>query len=256
LAILNDLSPLPSPSRNTRLFILGCVAIGGVQLAEPSAQAELTGPTIEVSGQCPQRHQVISSILGTLPAPYSATETAAKLRVTDHGDRYDVSTGTNTRTYLDPSLQCEERARTVAIFVTLELRPPLIANDEKPAEAAVDLAPVAVARTTSAETIAPPSRWGASIALVGESAGIDVSALGIDVRGIWQPWRLDSAWSLGFGLGLRRGATIEATAPYRARIMRMPADLSLRGQWGQSWLKPFAELGLFNPHAYRGTFSP
>jgi len=96
---------------------------------EPPA-ASSPGLTVQTSGECPSQAAVMRALLPALghdaAAPVQAPGPEGEPpRVTDLGDRFEISAFGQTRQYADAGRDCAERARVAAVFITLALNPPV-----------------------------------------------------------------------------------------------------------------------------------
>jgi hypothetical protein len=190
------------------------VSVAGwfVVLASLITRAEGAGRPISLTGDatCPSS-VALAAALGAI-FPDLEMDGADALRVTVEeidGARYRVSAGTASREFVDTPRRCDERAKKAAVFVALELAPPMLSTSpSRP-------------RT---------SRQGLQIEL--EAAGVYDSApsaaayAGGGRLAIYLGTR-----HVGGALGIAglSSMTLELMGA-RARLSRVPIDLSARGQ--------------------------
>lgn len=185
---------------------------------------------VHVKGQCPRAEQVNALLANTLPGPYSQQEQQTELRIEDAGGQYVARVGGEERVYLDEARHCDERARTVAIFATLVLRPPTLAQkdvqaapEERPAENEKELRTLTFGVSLAAEATLQSDR----------------SSFGTDMRAL-KPWG-GNAWALVGGLGLRSAYTTTQGASARARLYRAPIFVGARGTITSGKIASFIE---------------
>ena len=114
----------------TALFALHLAAVAPASAAE-SQPAPSEGLVIEAAGQCPAREAVVAALLPVLGEEAMRT-TAGASRVSDLGDRFEVTVLGQTRQYPDAARDCTERARVAAVFIALAVRPPVFAPPAPP----------------------------------------------------------------------------------------------------------------------------
>jgi hypothetical protein len=146
--------------------------------AAPAPESAAAAPApaapiaVEAAGECPSREAVaaaLAPVLGGAAAP------AAPPRVTDLGDKFEVSAAGQTQQYVDTARDCEERAREAAVFIALALRPPTYRAPAPPPAPPADGVATARARPPVAPTpVAEDARWGG----VAIAARFDGSAAG------------------------------------------------------------------------------
>src|SRR5436190_5216433 len=112
---------------------LATVAPAGEGESQP---APSEGLVIETAGQCPAREAVVAALLPVLGEEAMRT-TAGATRVSDLGDRFEVTVLGQTRQYPDATRDCAERARVAAVFIALAVRPPVFAPPSPPSPPAV-----------------------------------------------------------------------------------------------------------------------
>jgi hypothetical protein len=99
--------------------LLGLVSVAG---AERSL-------TFALSGTCPTREAVLAAIEGAaagIEIVTSDVAATASLSVSDEGSSYHVQVGRDTKTFIDASRDCAERALKVAVLAVLGLEPPVV----------------------------------------------------------------------------------------------------------------------------------
>jgi hypothetical protein len=83
-----------------------------------AANAPASGIAIEVTGDCPTREAVMAALLPVLgvepPRPLREPP-----RVSDAGDRFEVTALGQSQEYVDTARNCVERARVAAVFIVL-----------------------------------------------------------------------------------------------------------------------------------------
>jgi len=104
--------------------------------ASPTAEGETQpapseGLVVETAGQCPARDAVMAALLPVL-GEEAIRSTPGVSRVSDLGDRFEVTVLGQTRQYPDPARDCVERARVAAVFIALAVRPPVFAPPPTP----------------------------------------------------------------------------------------------------------------------------
>jgi hypothetical protein len=81
-----------------------------------------------VAGACPTEEALVATVRQLVPQALSGDgEGALSISVTDLGARYHASVGGVERDFADPARRCDERAKTIALWVALVLEPPSIA---------------------------------------------------------------------------------------------------------------------------------
>jgi len=210
--------------------------------ANAAADAESASPADAVDANavstCPTPESVRESVRVLLSrAQVSADAAAATVDVRDFGDRYVVTANGRTREYTDETRDCGARARAAAVFVALILTPPAVEPPKPPVEVVrpePPAVPVPVAKPKSVGVgvelggvgATAPRNDGAEYVLAGD--------LHLVVAG--------ERWGVGLGGSLPTASTfVLNSVPVRER--RIPLDISIRRNWGASWLRAGLELG-------------
>jgi hypothetical protein len=169
---------------------------------------------LRVDGDCPTQEQVSAALhylltkgSGEVVAP-DAAQSDLLLEVVEDGSRYRVSLAGQTREYEDPTRDCEDRARVVAVFAAITLEPPEVeGRARQPPQAKqhqIELG-VGVQSDVGLRRANPTFAWGGELraALSGRRWGVELGAGGQAPA--------DLAWGT-----------------YKAKITRFPADISAR----------------------------
>jgi hypothetical protein len=139
---------------------------------------------VDAVGACPTRDAVLEALQPVL-VPAGARGTAPP-RVSDLGDRFEVTAAGQVAQYADAGRDCVERARVAAVFIALALNPPAaLAGPAEPKPPTIVSPPPPPLRV---EPVVPPPRWfGLELGarLDGALAGVSGSSVvfGVEVRG-------------------------------------------------------------------------
>jgi hypothetical protein len=142
----------------------------------------------------------------------------------DEGARFRVVAGTVVREFTGDTERCDERARKAAVFIALVFRPPTI-----------ELPPPR-----------PPAAWRRLLVDL-ELSAVGLGAPGASADGVGGAELRLFVGTRYFGasLGVQGlSPTVLQLAAARARLDRVPVDLSLRGAVGRGRLTGSAEAGL------------
>jgi hypothetical protein len=164
------------------LALLGAAPEG---MTAPEAPPHNGGLVVEAAGECPGRDRVLAALRPVLGDEVMRS-TSGVSRVSDLGDRFEVTALGQTRQYADVARDCDERARVAAVFITLTINPPMFAMPKPPPPPP----PRIVAPPQPPPSPAPVvPRW----ASVGVGARFDGGsplgsmeiATGAELRGVW-----------------------------------------------------------------------
>ena len=137
---------------------------------------------VAVTGACPSA-EAVTAALGSALGNEATTGAADVPRVSDQGDRFSVAVRGQTRQFVDPARDCDERARAAAVFIALALNPPVV--PPAPAPGVRDGA-AQQAVVPAAPAPAPTSeRWidlAAGARLDGGFASASSAAIGFEAR--------------------------------------------------------------------------
>jgi hypothetical protein len=249
-----------------RLLLLFAATIASASADEP----ERPPRSLMLAGisMCPRASEVAEILRPLVPSVHvevqesESVQSGIALVITDLGEQYAVSGATEfERRFGDPHRACGERAKAIAVFVALGVsasakttsqsrsvtspsspRPAPSPSSRSsgreasntarssPSEVRVQTAPFRTPRWPTVET--------EIAAFVDGSAGAGPSAGGA-VR-----WVVAAHYVGGsLGVGAAAPASLHLTIS-RAYLLRIPLDLSLRGQLGTGRWLGFAELGL------------
>lgn len=185
---------------------------------------------VVVTGECPSA-EAVTAALGSALGSEARPRAADVPRVADHGDRFAVSALGQTREYVDPARDCDERARAAAVFIALALNPPVAPAAPAPNPAAT--APVAVA-APSAAAARESERWfdlAAAARLDGGTAPETSAAFGFEAR---------ASVGLRRWLGVAAGAGVLApterqlSSSLTIRQQRFPLSVALAARYAMS----------------------
>jgi hypothetical protein len=136
---------------------------------------------VAVTGACPGA-EAVTAALGSALGNEAAPGGADVPRVSDQGDRFSVAVRGQTRQFVDPARDCDERARAAAVFIALALNPPVLPPGPAPVVrdgAAQQVVLPAPAPTPTSE------RWidlAAAARLDGGTASASSAAIGFEAR--------------------------------------------------------------------------
>jgi hypothetical protein len=231
------------------------VVVGWMLLGlAPAANAERRAALSSV-GSCPTREAVIAELRRVLPdVAIVADASGAELRivVTDHADAYRVEVEGIARTFIDASRACDERARKIAVVVTIALDPPVVEpaggsletaaaiRDPKRPPAENSVATVLVAQAVPPGDLAMHMETsgvldGAGSAAPGGASGVTT---GIDMHMVFD------RGGLGFVVGTAFTSPVDIPmVGATVRVQRLPMDIALRTQTGTRRTTVALELG-------------
>ena len=201
---------------------------------------------VAVTGDCPSAAAVMAA-LGSALGNEPRTGAADVPGVSDQGERFTVTALGQIRQFVDPTRDCDERARAAAVFIALALNPPL-------APAAPARGPVAAQQVT---VVAPPparasERWidlGVAARFDGGPSPETSGAIGFEAR-VVAGWR----W-LGVAATAGVLAPTESTfSSVTVRQQRFPLSLALtaRHELSQRWTLAGAVGAALVPLTLRG----
>ena len=184
---------------------------------------------VAVTGACPSA-EAVTAALGSALGNEATTGVADVPRVSDQGDRFSVAVRGQTRQFVDPARDCDERARAAAVFIALALNPPVVPPAPAPvvrdgaAPQVVVPAPVAPAPTSTSE------RWidvAAAARLDGGTASASSAAIGFEGRAA-VGWR----W---LGVAATAGVLAPTDSQFSSvtvRQQRFPLSVAVTAQHG------------------------
>jgi hypothetical protein len=169
---------------------------------------------LRVHGDCPTKEQVSAALhyllikgFGQAVAP-DAAQSDLLLEVVEDGSRYGASLAGQTREYEDPTRDCEDRARVVAVFAAMTLEPPEVEGRAR----------------------RPPQAEQHQIELgvgVHSDAGLQRTNQAFAWGGELRAALSGRRWGVELGAGGQASAAL-AWGTYKAKITRFPADISAR----------------------------
>jgi hypothetical protein len=194
---------------------------------------------VEAVGACPGSDAVRAALRPIIVSGQAAPGQASQgqleppllrstARVSDLGERFEVTVVGQTGLFVDARRDCAERARVAAVFIALAVNPPTVAARPGDTTAASPGAAPVPAITSPPEPSGPPGRWlaVALAARVDGSTGGDSTML--DVGG--GPELRVAAGRGAFGLAAGAGLltpTHSAFGTVRVREQRIPLSLSV-----------------------------
>jgi len=184
---------------------------------------------VAVTGACPSA-EAVTAALGSALGNEATTGVAEVPRVSDQGDRFSVAVRRQTRQFVDPTRDCDERARAAAVFIALALNPPVVPPAPAPtvrdgaAPQVVVPAPAAPAPASTSE------RWidvAAAGRLDGGTATASGAAIGFEARAA-VGWR----W---LGVAATAGVLAPTESQFSSvtvRQQRFPLSVAVTAQHG------------------------
>src|SRR3954471_5912579 len=112
---------------------------------------------VAVTGNCPSA-EAVTAALGSALGDDAKSGGADVARVSDDGDRFSVAALGQIRQYADPARDCDERARSAAVFIALAFNPPMSPVAPGPAVRAGAAPQAAIVAPTAAPARAS-ERW-------------------------------------------------------------------------------------------------
>ena len=227
---------------------LALVGASGIATAQADEQA---GIALKVVGDCPTSTSVSSALEPLLPQRAIAVENGevalpnARAMVTDLGSNFEATVADQHRVFADEGRDCDERARSVAVWIALALDPPkFVFGQATPPPVAVPVAPPSTA--SLAATVDPRSERRVHVELVAAGAasvapqdGVVWSG-GASVRFVIGGDRLAGT----LGLGVLSPGTETVNGGIQVSVVRVPIDLSFRLRGKTPRLTVAADLGL------------
>jgi len=119
-----------------RRLAVTLLATAALARSSRAAPAGADPASFSIEGTCPDQAAVAAAIGALVPRGVAALPEAAQVRLIDLGETYRVEarsdSAARTRTFRDPTRDCDQRARFAAVFIVLTLLPPELALGVEP----------------------------------------------------------------------------------------------------------------------------
>lgn len=222
------------------------LVISATLFLAPSAPAEEQWVAITSDGECPSQQAVtdaLTPLLRYTKIGHAKVGGAHIATLADKDTHFSASIAGEERTFQDPAHNCEERARTAAVFIGLVLEPPTFSSEPTEEESAASVKQES-AQEDSQEIHERPTPAGTHFFEAGAVARLspEASLGGTPPLGIFG--RIVRGKSLAFSAGAR--GYLPYDLEYEAahvRTIRASLDAALRATTHLSRLSLGVEIG-------------
>ncbi|HEX2657065.1 MAG TPA: hypothetical protein VHU40_02280 [Polyangia bacterium] len=242
----------PHPSKGVgamNAWLLWMLALVAAPAEMPRDAPKPAPLAIAATGECPGEAAVTAALVPLLKVD-SVRPSDGPTRVTDLGDRFEVTAAGQVGMYTDAGRDCSERARVAAVFIALALNPPAFQarpaaplappkKEDKREEKRDDRGDLEQDRAAPAPVVEVPARpdrpgvpWlrllaGGSLEAAPQASGrpSTTGALGLDVEAAGGLDDLGVAVSVGV-----RAATVTTFSSVSVRERRFPFGVAIVAQ--------------------------